>query len=409
METQLRRYQRLATALLVVASLLYVIAIVLRGRFPALEWLRAFSEAAMVGGAADWFAVTALFRYPLGLKIPHTNLILAKRAELADNLGNFVVENFLTYQQLQSRFSELRLTHSAVAWLQKPDNATLATEHLALMLRRALADLPDTTMQATIQHELQRFLSNADIATFIADTLEDWLMEGKQQNLLDTIIQKAKVYLVENEAFIFEKVKQKSPWVFKLIGGDRKVASGFVEGINDLLHEIEINPDHAARKTVDTELQSWAQRLRNDANIRATVQQFAQKTIESDDLRTQIDQIWTQTKNNLLTQLGSEQSDLRTYIANALQTLAQRLADDHEWQQRVDGYIRTEIEQYIPTLQNAVNQLIGKQVKEMDGKQLVNILELNVGKDLQFVRMNGTLVGGLIGLLIYALTHFLTR
>lgn len=407
-KAQLKKHKTIATTFFVVMAVIYIASeILLRKNFPAwIGYIKAFSEAAMVGALADWFAVTALFHHPLGLKIPHTNLIEKKKKDIGDNLGKFVVENFLNPQTIRPYIGKIEVSGYVAGWLEKDKNRKTLITELSKIIADILQKADDTAVSVFIAKKGEALLDNVELNKTLASVLQYVVDKNEHEKLLTYFLGKAKYYVAENEDVIRQRVKKESGI---LIPGfvDNMIANRITVGIANYLHEIEQDPHHAIRSELTQQLNKFIQQLREENKWKTELDKLKEGLLSQQNLRQYAADIWTNIKSILLNELSGDNSRFLRYIDSNICSFAQSLKTDNVLRNKIDSWVR--LNAYKIFLKNVdnVGTLISNTVGNWQGDELSGKLELEVGKDLQYIRINGTLVGGLVGLAIYTITQLI--
>ncbi|KUF40285.1 DUF445 domain-containing protein [Myroides marinus] len=404
---QLQKHKRIATGLFLLMAIVYII-MVYTIRHSSASWMgyvKAFSEAAMVGALADWFAVTALFRHPMGMPIPHTNLIVNSKNKIGDNLGDFVTDNFLTADNIRPYVEKVDLANMISTWLNKPSNQAILENEITSLTKRILTDLNDDSIIHLMTAKAKEGIAAINIQGFVSKGLMYAIEKNEHNRLLDIILPKAQVYVEEHRQEIYDNVVEKKP-ILGLIGG-KAVTNQLISGINTFLGDIERDPHHKIRKEITLRLEMLAVDIEASPVWKAKFDEIISQFITDKTIDTYMRDLWASTKENLLHQLEDKNSTLRSYISSNLSKIAIDLENNTENKAKINKWIQYTI--YRVALKNTkeVGQLIRNTVESWDGQELSDKLELEVGKDLQYIRINGTLVGGLVGLLIYIITSLL--
>ena len=404
---QLRKYKMFATGLFVLMAVIFVVMTILEKKNPAhwIGYIRAFSEAAMVGALADWFAVTALFNYPLGIKIPHTNLIENSKERIGDNLGSFVVENFLSPQNIRPYIQKIKISNFVGDWLSKERNQENLMKEVSIIILDILNKLDDTEVVNFIGKKAKEMSDDLKINEIIGNGLDYILDKNDHQRFITNLSKQIKEYVLNNQDMVKERVKSESYFLIpKFV--DNNIADKITHGLSTYFEEVELNENHSLREEITKKLYSFSQEIQTDEKW---VEEF--RAIKNDFLKEEkINQysrdIWLSIKKSLSKELEEEQSALKNYIRKNLGELSQNLQNDKKFQNKIDGWVRATAYKYILKNTHQFGALISSTVGNWEGKELSEKLELEVGKDLQFIRVNGTIVGGLVGLIIYTVTEF---
>jgi uncharacterized membrane-anchored protein YjiN (DUF445 family) len=412
---RLRAMKRRATGLLIAMALLLVWVVWLRSQYPAWGWLgyvEAFAEAALVGGLADWFAVTALFRQPLNLPIPHTAIIPKNKHRIADSLGEFIEAHFLSTERIMAKVSEFNPAAKLSGWLMQPANARQSADQLANLFHYILQSLTEPEMQARLRELLRHQLSKIDLAAPAAEVLQLVRQSGAQQQLLDAVLthvdqQLQKPELQQHLAQLIAAELDYLKWIALDEAGGRYLARKLVHAAGREVQGMRENDQHALREHVDQAIAELQIRLKTDPELQARLAAAQHKMLAEPALMDTLDKVWLNVVGLLAGQLKEPDSALRSKLAHGLSHLAQRLAQDESLSDWLNRHARIAAGQLVKRYRRQIGVFIAEQLKAWDDEVMVERLEVNVGIDLQFVRVNGTLVGGLIGVLLYGLHQLL--
>ncbi len=404
---QLRRYKMFATGLFVLMAIIFVLMTILEKNNPAhwIGYIRAFSEAAMVGALADWFAVTALFNYPLGIKIPHTNLIENSKEKIGDNLGNFVVDNFLSPQNIRPYIQKIKISNFVGDWLSKERNQENLMKEVSNIVLDILNKLDDQEVINFIGRKAKEMSDDLKINKIIGNGLEYILDKKDHQRFITNLSKQIKEYVLNNQEMVKKRVKSESYFLIpKFV--DNNIAEKITNGLSKYFEEVELDENHSLRKEITQKLYEFSTEIKTEEKW---VEEF--RTIKDDFLKEEkITQystdIWDSIKRSLSKELEEEHSALKNYLQKNLAELSENLKTDPIFQNKIDHWIQVTAYKYILKNTHQFGALISSTVGTWEGKDLSKKLELEVGKDLQFIRVNGTLVGGLVGLIIYTVSEF---
>ncbi|MFE2142146.1 DUF445 domain-containing protein, partial [Streptomyces sp. NPDC059456] len=367
-------------------------------------YVAAAAEAGMVGALADWFAVTALFRHPLGLPIPHTAIIPTKKDQLGVSLGEFVGENFLSPDVVRTRLHALGIGARLGAWLAEPAHADRVTAELATALRGALTVLRDSDVQAVVGEAITRRAETAEIAPGIGKTLERVVADGGHRRVVDLVCVKAHDWLVLHGDSVMGAVQGGAPgWTPRFV--DRKVGERVYKELLRFLTEMRDMPEHPARGAVDRFLTDFAADLQSDTDTRARVERLKSEILQRGEVQEAIASAWTAIRSMIISAAEDEQSELRLRVRSSLLSLGARLATDGRLQDKVEGWIEGAVVYVVTTYRAEITSLITDTVAGWDAEHTSRKVEAHIGRDLQFIRINGTVVGALAGLLIYTLSQ----
>ena len=407
---QLRNYKMFATGLFVLMAVIFVVMTILEKKNPAhwIGYIRAFSEAAMVGALADWFAVTALFHYPLGIRIPHTNLIENSKERIGDNLGNFVVENFLSPQNIRPYIQKLKISNFVGDWLSKERNQENLMKELSKIVLDILNKLDDTEVVNFIGKKAKEMTDDVKINEIIGNGLDYVLDKNDHQRFITNLSKQIKDYVLNNQKMVKERVKSESFFLIPKFVDDG-IAEKITKGLSNYFEEVELDENHSLRAEITQKLYEFSKEIQTEEKW---VEEF--RTIKNDFLKEEKIQqystdIWNSIKKSLSKELEEEQSALKNYLRKNLAELSENLKTDEKFQNKIDNWVRVTAYKYILKNTHQFGALISSTVGNWEGKELSEKLELEVGKDLQFIRVNGTIVGGFVGLIIYTVTEFFIK
>jgi uncharacterized membrane-anchored protein YjiN (DUF445 family) len=407
---QLSAHKRLATGLFVLMLVVYIVTAwwTHSHHIHWLDYVKAFSEAAMVGALADWFAVTALFHHPLGIPIPHTNLIERGKQAIGANLGSFVVSNFLTPATIRPYIGKLTLSSYAAQWLSVEKNKRLVVAEAGKLLQDILNKMDDAAVARFMAKRGRGLLEEIKLNKMASAALRYFLDKGGHHDLITMLAAKLKTYIHENQGIVKARVKKES-YFFIPSFVDNKLAEKITTGLADYFDEIAADPAHRLRDDITQQLYTFAESLDTDESWAQQFRNLSTHLLSPEKLEEYATAAWRSLKETLLRDLATDRSAFAKYLSKNIHEFAQNLNDDPAMQQKIDGWIRHTAYRYILRNGAQVGALISNTVGNWQGRQLSSKLELEVGKDLQYIRINGTLVGGMVGLLIYTITEWLTR
>ena len=405
---QLHNYKTLATGLFILMAAIFITMTVLQKDHQShwIGYIRSFSEAAMVGALADWFAVTALFNYPLGIKIPHTNLIQNSKDKIGDNLGNFVVDNFLSPQNIRPYIQNLKVSVYLSDWLSKERNQMILINELSSMLKDILIKLDDKSVEIFIADKAKDMAGSIKINGVIANGITYLLNRNDHQDIITNLSSQIKNYILANEKLVSDRVEKES-FFFIPKSVDHKIAEKITEGLSQYFLEVEENPNHPLRAEITNKILAFADELKNDSKWETEFDQIKAEFLKTDKLQKYAADVWQTLKASLIKEFTDNNSNLKGYIKRSLGDFVHNLQNDDAFQYRIDHWVRVTAYKYILKNTKTFGNLISDTVGNWEGRELSRKLELEVGKDLQFIRINGTIVGGLVGLLIYTIANFI--
>ncbi len=402
---ELRRFRWVATLLLVLMAGIFLATKTVEAPGFWLLLLRAGAEAAMVGGLADWFAVTALFRRPLGLPIPHTAVIPSNKDRIGAGLGLFVERNFLDPELVTAKLRSLHPARRIGAWLAAQDNAEKLAERLATAVPALVDALGDREVRSFLGRALERQLGAIDLGALLGRGLEILRESDRHHQLFDQIVAAARQYLLDNQAQIYEAVEDRSRWWVPR-GLDKRMAKALVAGIAELLDDL-LQRDHPARRQFEASLDRLGRELREDPNRRAQVDALQAELLSNPRTQAYLGEVWRELRGLLLADAAAgRESVLRQALAGGLQSLGKALLADPEMQARFDHGLEETAKTWVLPWRHEIGHFIAEVVKSWDAGTVSDRIETAVGRDLQYIRINGTLVGGLVGIAIFLLSWY---
>ena len=396
-----------ATGLFVLMAVIFVVMTILEKKNPAhwIGYIRAFSEAAMVGALADWFAVTALFNYPLGIKIPHTNLIENSKERIGDNLGNFVVENFLSPKNIRPYIQKIKISNFVGDWLGKERNQEVLMKEVSNIILDILHKLDDTAVVSFIGKKAKEMSDDLKINHIIGNGIEYILDKKDHQRFITNLSKQIKEYVLNNQEMVKQRVKSESYFLIPKFVDDG-IADKITNGLSKYFEEVELDENHSLRAEITQKLYSFSKEIQTDEKWVEEFRAIKNDFLKEEKIQQYSKDIWLSIKKSLSSELEEEQSALKNYIQKNLAELSENLKTDEVFQNKIDHWVRATAYKYILKNTHQFGALISSTVGNWEGKELSAKMELEVGKDLQFIRVNGTLVGGLVGLIIYTVTNF---
>ena len=407
---QLRNYKMFATGLFVLMAVIFVVMTILEKKNLAhwIGYIRAFSEAAMVGALADWFAVTALFHYPLGIRIPHTNLIENSKERIGDNLGNFVVENFLSPQNIRPYIQKLKISSFVGDWLSKERNQENLMKELSNIVLDILNKLDDTEVVNFIGKKAKEMTDDVKINEIIGNGLDYVLDKNDHQRFITNLSKQIKEYVLNNQKMVKERVKSESFFLIPKFVDDG-IAEKITKGLSNYFEEVELDENHSLRAEITQKLYEFSKEIQTEEKWVEEFRSIKNDFLKEEKIQQYSTDIWNSIKKSLSKELEEEQSALKNYLRKNLTELSENLKTDEVFQNKIDHWIRVTAYKYILKNTHQFGALISSTVGNWEGKELSEKLELEVGKDLQFIRVNGTIVGGFVGLIIYTVTEFFIK
>ena len=399
---QLRRMQGVALALLVGMALVFVVSFALQHQYPWLSYVRAASEGGMVGALADWFAVTALFRHPLGLPIPHTNLISEKKDEIGTGLGSFIEENFLADDVVHDKLAGISGARRAGEWISDRAHAERVGGMIASAGLGALTVLDDDDVRELIETLVRRHVIDPEWGPVLGRATESFVEGGHHEALLDIAASRLEEWLVAHPGAFDSVVSSRLPsWVPSVV--DRFVDSRLHSEAVRFARNVAEDRQHPFRIAVGRFLGDLARDLREQEKLRGQLEEFKHEVFDSPRIRALAESTWTTARAALVDMLENPASDLRLRIVSALQDFGRKLQDDPTLQYKIDVWVMEVVEHLVRNYRHDLANVVTETVQRWDAQEAAEKIELQIGKDLQFIRINGTVIGALAGLAIYTI------
>jgi uncharacterized membrane-anchored protein YjiN (DUF445 family) len=394
--------KRRATGLLVFFAGLFVVTRLLEGRWPWLGIVRATSEAAMVGGLADWFAVTAIFRQPLGLPIPHTAIVPRRKDRIGRSLGNFVQRHFLTRDVLARQLHGLRVAERIALWAAQPENAARISRQVAAGLSRAAESIPGDDIQEKLHEALLERGRATRVSPVLGDVLSLVASDGRHQALLDTVLEMVERMVDGNREVIRQKISDESPW-WVPTAIDDKLYMRIVRGIERILAEARARPDHPIRLEFDKALFTFIEDLRTTPEVIDKAEGIKERLLASPVVGELSGSLWESTRRALM-RYADPDSPSPSPIERGIIAVAERVSANEQILLELDEAIAGAVVATVERYRIEIAGFIERTVAEWDAGDATRRIEVAVGRDLQFIRINGTLVGGLVGLVLYLIS-----
>ena len=401
-KANLAKMKNIALSVLGIAVIVFFVAHHYR-----IGWLKAISEAAMVGGIADWFAVVALFRHPLGIPIPHTALIPNNKDAIGQNLGSFVSDEFLIKEKLEVKLDEFDFATKATNWLKEQKNAaTIAALVVENVIPGILKTIDDADVKNFIQQQFEIKMQELNFGQWIASGLESLSKSDKQAQLITNVLTVLATELEANKAEINEKVKKSTPW-YTLGVADKKIAEGVFNGLYEFL-DMAKEPNSSIRKKIDSYVLKFIEDLKSSPEMQQKITSLIIEFTQKEEVQDYIGSIWQEVKNAVLADLeNGEQSKIKLNLTRMIGNFGTTIQNDVVMTTKINNFIKIDLLGVLLRNKKAIGDLIATSVQSWDKKEIAEKLELEVGKDLQFIRINGTVVGGFVGLIIYFVEQFI--
>ena len=400
---ELRRVKALATLVLAGTLALFVTARLLSHAHPAFGFVAAFAEAATIGGLADWYAVVALFKRPLGLPIPHTAIIQGNQHRIADKLGEFIEVHFLETAPVEARLRQVDFGSFIADWLRDRKRSADLARFALRLLPEALTATETSGLMTFVTRRITTQLQGIDLAPLAAGTLRAFIAEGRHQGLLDDILRAVHETLTKAEtmAMIREKIRAELPTLLKLYRADKFLVNKIVASASAFFEEVRSDPNHPFRGEFDTLVLSFVDRLGSDKAYADRIDGLKRDLLARPELADLGRTVWSNARSFIERSASGESHVLQQHLAGMFVKAGEALAGDAELRAEINQGLVAVLRSFIADQKSGVSSFISDQVKAWDMGQLISLIEINIGRDLQYIRFNGSLIGGLAGLGLY--------
>jgi uncharacterized membrane-anchored protein YjiN (DUF445 family) len=406
---ELRRVKALATLVLAGTLLLFVTAKLLLPVHPVFGFVAAFAEAATIGGLADWYAVVALFKRPLGLPIPHTAIIQGNQHRIADKLGEFIEVHFLEAAPVEAKLRQIDFGSFIADWLRDRKRSTDLARFTLRLLPEAVTATETSGLMTFITRRITTQLQGIDLAPLAAGTLRAFVAEGRHQGLLDDILRAAHQSLTQAEtmAMVREKIRGELPTLLKLYRADKYLVNKIVASATAFFEEVRNDPNHPFRGEFDRMVLSFVDRLGSDKGYADRIDGLKRDLLARPELGDLARTIWSNARTFIERGASGESHVLQQHLAGMFVKAGETLAADPELRNEINQGFVAVLRSFIADQKSGVSSFISDQVKAWDMRQLISLIEINIGRDLQYIRFNGSLIGGLAGLALYSIEALL--
>jgi uncharacterized membrane-anchored protein YjiN (DUF445 family) len=393
-----------ATGLLVLMAATFVATRMLEPAYPWLGYVKAFSEAAMVGGLADWFAVTALFRHPLGLPIPHTAIIPRNKDRIGEALAAFINENFLVPSVVARRMRNIDVAGAAGRFLRTPAaEGTRIRQGASRLIADIFEGLDDERLGGIVKGAIAGRIEKMEVAPLLGHALASAINEDRHVPMLEAAIRWMARALEANEELIRAMVHKKANWALKLAGLDAKLADAILDGLRKLTAEMSTDPAHPVRMKVEEALAQLANDLQMNPDTRTKVEEMKEQLLANRSVALWIDTLWQKGREAIIRAARNPDAALAGRLGEVLRSMGASLEQDPRIRAAINQFVRRAAAGTAQSYGSSIVKLVSETIRSWDARTVTARLEAAVGRDLQYIRINGTLVGGLVGIVIHAL------
>src|SRR3954470_17294240 len=391
-----------ATGLLVAMAAVFAAARALEAQYPGLGYVKAFAEAAMVGGLADWFAVTALFRHPLGLPIPHTAIIPRNKDRIGETLANFLKETFLIHSVRGGRMQRFDVGGAAGRFLQTPaGEGTRIRAGASRLIGDIFESLDDERLGGIVKGAVSTRLRKMEISPLLGHALASAINEDRHVPMLEATIRWTARALDANEQLIREMVHKKANWILKLAGLDAKLADAIIDGLRKLTVEMSTDPAHPVRQKIEEALAQLANDLQTRPETRGRVESIKKQLLDNKSVSLWLDALWQKGREAIIKAARNPDAVLAGKLGEVMKSMGTTLESDRRIRAAINQFARRATVGLAASSGGAVGKLGSEIPRSWDARTVTNRLEAAVGRDLQYIRINGTLVGGMVGLILH--------
>lgn len=400
----LRRTKFMAAASLGLCVAVFAAARSLQGRYPWLAFVAAFAEAATIGGLADWYAVVALFRRPLGLPIPHTAIIPENKDRIADNLGRFIEANFLAPGPVREKLDEVDFAALVADWLSDRERAAGLSRFVARLVPQMLDAIEQSGLRGFFARRMMEQVERVELAPLAGELLSAFTEERRHQKLFDEFTRVVGRFLNDEQALasMREKIREELPSLFNLFRADAYLLNKIVASAGSLLEEVRADPDHPMRAEFDRFVETFIERLKTSKSYARRAEKMKRDFLARPQLRDIADATWASLRTFIEQDAGAPDSAIRAHLAGMFVEVGKHLTQDAEIRADMNRGFVVALSSFVESQKSGVSRFIGDQVKRWNLAELTRLIEINIGRDLQYIRFNGMIVGGLAGLMLHS-------
>ncbi|TPL95344.1 DUF445 domain-containing protein [Mesorhizobium sp. B2-3-12] len=405
----LRRTKFVATAALALCVLVFALAKSFQGSYPWLGFVAAFAEAATIGGLADWYAVVALFKRPLGLPIPHTAIIPENQDRIADNLGRFIEVNFLAPEPVREKLAEVDFSALVADWLADAERAAGLSRFVVRLVPRTLAAVEQSGLRGFVTSRMLEQIEKVPLAPLAAELLSALTDDRRHQKLFDEFIKVIGRFLNDEQALatMRDKIHEELPSLFNLFRADAYLLKKIVASAGSLLDEVRADPDHPMRAEFDRFAQGFVERLRTSKQYAKRAEKMKRDFLARPEVKALAGDMWESLSLFIEQDAKASNSLIREHLANMFVEVGRHLAGDAQIRADMNQGFVVALASFVESQKSGVSKFIADQVKRWDLAQLTRLIEMNIGRDLQYIRFNGMIIGGLAGIVLYTIERLL--
>ena len=402
------RFRFANTVILLVLFTLFIVSNLYKDSYEIFQFAKTFSEAAMVGALADWFAVVALFRHPLNLPIPHTAIIPKNKDKLGESLKDFIRTEFLNKESLDKKFEATNPAKQISIWLSADKNRNLVTNVTKKILPEVFKILQSEDFTKFILLNFKEGLRGVNLSDILANVIEIMIGNNNHHKIIKSVVKEIKTAINKNREFIKDKVTAGTPWwTFGIL--DNKIYNKIISSVSDFLDEFESDPENEFRKEIDLKIKKLIEDLKKDENLIKKVEEYKINSIESEQISGTIASIINKLSAKLNSDINDDKSELIELIDNTLKNFSKNLESNFEIQEKINRFFRETVTKVITDNSESITGIISEKVRDWKEQEVTEKLEVLVGKDLQYIRVNGAIAGGIIGILIFVISKLISQ
>jgi uncharacterized membrane-anchored protein YjiN (DUF445 family) len=401
----LTRIKALATGVLILCFLLMIAAKLAEPIHPAFGFVAAFMEAATIGGLADWYAVVALFRHPMGLPIPHTAIIPENQARIGDNLGAFIESQFLAPAPVAAKLREVDFASHVADWLSDHDRSRELAGFIVKLVPQTVAAIEQSGLKGFVTARMIDQIEKVPVAPLAAELLTTFTDDRRHQKLLDEVLTGFGAILRDEAtlAVLRERIREEVPTLFAMFRGDAYLLGKIVQAATALFEEVHADPDHPLRGEFDRFVENFVERLRDSPDYAERAEKLKRDLLARPELRDLAEDMWVSLRTFIEQDSRSESSAIFTHLQELLTEIGRHLRTEPRLRAEMNEGFVVALSAFVETQKSGVSRFIADQVKGWDMGQLIRLIEINIGRDLQYIRFNGMLIGGLAGLVLHTI------
>ena len=406
---ELRRIKFLATTVLVVCFFTLIITKLLAANYPSLAIIAAFAEAATIGGLADWYAVVALFKRPMGLPIPHTAIIPRNQDRIADNLGAFIEENFLAAGPVRQKLQEVDFADEMIKWLSDRGRSASLASFVAKLAPQMLHAVEETGLKGFASERVATQLKQTDMSPVVMEVLSGLTKDGRHQQLMDELVDALHRFLSNEDAIeaIRKRVAEEMPSALIIFRADEAILRRILKTAGALLEELKANKGHELRDEFESFFKKYVRRLKRSKTFAKRIDTMKSQLLERPEVTGMADQLWATLVEFVETDVAADDSILIERLTDLLVDVAQNLKGEDQLLSDINARMATAVSTFVDAQKHNLSKFVAEQVKSWDFNQMTLLIEANIGKDLQFIRFNGMIIGGMAGVVLFLIETFI--